>query len=118
MNTENPSLPPCDNAAERTLLGLALQSDQALMRTIEIIRGDYFYETRHNLIWNAMLNLNRAATGVDIVTVADALDRMQLLSKAGGRTYLWSSSQMYRWSPEWIRNGTRRLSASAGAFGI
>jgi replicative DNA helicase len=88
MTKEDPKLPPSDSAAERTLLGLALQSEQALSRAAEVVCGPYFYETKHNLIWNAMLNLSKDANGVDIVTVADALERAHLLPKAGGRTYL------------------------------
>ncbi|MDR1069123.1 MAG: replicative DNA helicase [Clostridiales Family XIII bacterium] len=81
-------IPPHSDAAERSVLGAALQSKQALYDMMETLDGSDFFVKAHALIFDAMYRLHKTGAAVDIITVSEDLDRNKQLSAAGGRAYL------------------------------
>ncbi|MDV7401052.1 DnaB-like helicase N-terminal domain-containing protein, partial [Arthrospira platensis SPKY1] len=77
---------PSNVEAERGILGTILNNNQAMDTAQEIINADDFYDSKHNLIYRAMIYLNNKKSAIDIVTIGDLLKSK--LSEIGGITYL------------------------------
>lgn len=73
--------------AEINVLGAAMQDDKALKAVVEMDPDD-FSEPAHRLILNAMKDLNRAGTPVDLVTMYTELQKSNRIEIIGGATYL------------------------------
>jgi len=80
---------PADVEAERCLLGSILR-DPEIMGTVvmTISNADFFYVERHQLIWEALCNLNKSVTQIDIVTLSSELSKMGKLNLVGGNEYI------------------------------
>lgn len=81
-------LPPQNLDAEKSLLGAILISEESLPDITEIVKADDFYDTRHQLIYEAMWNLYERHKPVDLLTITAELRRKKNLDKAGGSAYL------------------------------
>jgi len=81
-------IPPHSDDAERSVLGAALQSKQALYDTVETLDREDFYRESHAMIYDAMQALHKGGNAVDIITVSEELGKRKQLSAAGGRAYL------------------------------
>jgi replicative DNA helicase len=89
-------LPPQNEEAETSVLGAILLSEQALDGLlIDVkLKPEDFYRGRHGLIWSAMVGLKEKTDPepIDVLTVAEELERKGQLEEAGGRPYLASLS--------------------------
>ena len=74
--------------AERSVLGAMLLEESALDSMLEQLKPDDFYLDAHASIFEAMRTIRQAGNGVDVVTVANALERAGKLESAGGLVYL------------------------------
>ena len=63
-------IPPHSVEAEKSVLGAALLSKDALFDVVEIVRAEDFYDENHKEIYKAMLELHRKNAPVDALTVA------------------------------------------------
>jgi len=84
-------VPPHNLDAERSVLGAMLLNPDALGTAVQILRDDAeqtFYAEAHERIYNAMVNLYRASTPVDAVTLVERLNRDGALEDAGGASYI------------------------------
>lgn len=73
--------------AEINVLGAAMQDDKALKAVVEMDPDD-FSEPAHRLILNAMKDLNRAGTPVDLVTMYAEMQKANRIEIIGGPAYL------------------------------
>jgi len=73
---------------ERAVLCACLIDPNGLTKVVDILGERSFYERRHQLIWDAMLALFQQHSPVDILTVAERLERDGKLEAAGGEFYL------------------------------
>lgn len=73
--------------AEINVLGAAMQDDKALKAVVEMDPDD-FSEPAHRLILNAMKDLNRAGTPVDLVTMYTEMQKSNRIEIIGGAAYL------------------------------
>lgn len=73
--------------AEINVLGAAMQDDKALKAVVEMDPDD-FSEPEHRLILNAMKDLNRAGTPVDLVTMYTEMQKSNRIEIIGGAAYL------------------------------
>ncbi|MCX6825664.1 MAG: replicative DNA helicase [candidate division Zixibacteria bacterium] len=81
--------PPQAIDAEQQVLGAVLKDSDAINLVIEYLDlDDYFYVSRHKIIYRAILNLYEKSSPCDITTVADELTKMDQIEKIGGRVYL------------------------------
>lgn len=81
-------IPPHNIEAERSVLGAALLSKDALADAIEILKPDDFYDGANKEIFKVMVNLFRENKPVDIVTVCEELSVQKVLKSVGGRGYV------------------------------
>lgn len=81
-------LPPHDESAEQSVLGAMMLSKDAIADVLEELRPGDFYTPRHQIIFDAVLDLYGRGEPADAVTVAALLDRLGHLRRVGGAPYL------------------------------
>lgn len=87
-------VPPHNLEAERSVLGAALLSKDALNDVIEEIRPEDFYDPNHREIFDAIFELSKKNVPVDALTVSEELDKRGSLNMVGGRAYVASLPSM------------------------
>src|SRR5688572_26163468 len=85
-------LPPQSLEAEQSVLGAILIDRDAVVEVAEFLRPEDFYRQANGRIYAAILELFERREPIDIVTVAESLERREELEAIGGRTYLSSLS--------------------------
>lgn len=79
---------PHDFEAERSLLGAMLIDKEALHVALGKVQADDFYAQAHADIFMAMAQLAGKNVNIDIITLADALRKENLLDAVGGVSFL------------------------------
>lgn len=64
-------IPPHNAEAEKSVLGAALLSKDALADVIDVVKTEDFYDKAHREIFDVMLELFRNSKSVDMVTVCE-----------------------------------------------
>ncbi len=85
-------IPPHSVEAEKSVLGAALLSKDAMFDVVEIVRAEDFYDENHKEIFKAMVELHRKNVPVDALTVSEELKKRNSLNMVGGRAYVASLS--------------------------
>lgn len=80
--------PPHSLEAEQAVLGAIFLEPSSILLATEILVPEDFYRSAHQKIFECMVRLYEAGKGVDLVTVADELDRLKQLEDVGGISYL------------------------------
>ncbi len=83
-------VPPHSLEAERSVLGAALLSKDALFEVMENVKGEDFYDQNHGEIFSAIVELSRRNSPVDSITVSEELKKKGVLDMVGGRAYISS----------------------------
>src|SRR5689334_24655848 len=78
--------------ADQSVLGAILIDRDAVVEVAEFLRPEDFYRQANGRIYAAILDLLERREPIDIVTVAEALERREDLEAVGGRAYLSSLS--------------------------
>jgi replicative DNA helicase len=86
----DPRVAPHNLDAEQSTLGGMLLSQEAVAEVFETVSGVDFYAPKHELIFNAVLNLFGRGEPTDVIAVTDELNKQGNLVKAGGADYLHS----------------------------
>jgi hypothetical protein len=82
---------PSNLEAERAVLGAILLDNQALKTVMAAqLSGDDFFLPQNRLIFQFMSKLAAASQAIDLLTLADELNREKYLEAAGGAAYLAS----------------------------
>ena len=81
-------LPPQNLEAEVSVLGGVLLDNEALSRALEVIKEGDFYRESHRKIFSAVLDLYEKSEPVDLITLAEALKKREVLEQVGGIEYL------------------------------
>ena len=81
-------VPPHDIEAEQAVIGSMLTDKDAVMLAVEKLRGQDFYREDNKAIFEAMVNLYNKSEPVDLITVKDELESMDMFDKVGGMEYL------------------------------
>lgn len=79
---------PYSREAEEAALGCVLINPLTLYDLAPFLKPHHFYIHRHGWIWDAFLALDGRRAEIDLVTVADELDRHGRLAEVGGPAYL------------------------------
>ena len=85
-------IPPHNIEAEKSVLGAAMLSKDALADVIDVVKPDDFYHAAHKEIFSIMIDLFTNNVSVDIVTVCEELKKRKALELVGGRAYVASLS--------------------------
>ncbi|MBN2039056.1 MAG: replicative DNA helicase [Spirochaetes bacterium] len=78
------NLPPQDLEAEASCLASVLLSKDALVRISSILDADDFYLDKHKIIYEAILELEKKSTPIDLLTLKQRLSDKQLFDTIGG----------------------------------
>lgn len=81
-------VPPQAVEVEQAVLGALLLDRDAFHDVMDILTPESFYDERHGMIYEAIVNLFTQSRPIDVLTVADQLGRQGTLEAAGGRAYL------------------------------
>ena len=81
-------IPPQAIEVEQSVLGAMLIEQTAIPRAIEILPADSFYQTKHQIVYQAILSLFERGNPVDLITLSDELKRHNKLDEIGGAYYL------------------------------
>lgn len=81
-------IPPQSVDAEKSVLGAMLLDKDAIIKIIDILTPEDFYEDRHGLIYEAMLSLFEKRRPIDIVTLSEILESADQIKTVGGSAYL------------------------------
>ncbi len=81
-------VPPQDIDAEMAVLGAVFIEGDAISRAMEILDETCFYRTAHQRIFRAAAKLFDNRQPVDVITMADILQKSGELESVGGNLYL------------------------------
>jgi len=81
-------IPPHNEEAERSALGAVMLNKEVLLDVTEEVKPEDFYNESHREIFDAIMNLYRENTAVDMLTVCEELNRRKTLDMVGGRAYI------------------------------
>lgn len=81
-------IPPQNLEAEQSLLGALLIDKDSVVKIADIITGEDFYEDRHGLIYDTILELFEKKEAIDLLSLASRLSEKGMLDQVGGRSYL------------------------------
>jgi replicative DNA helicase len=80
--------PPHDLLAEQSAIGGMLLSKDAVADVVETVRGVDFYIPKHEIIFDALLDLYSHGEPTDVIAVTDELTKAGNIARAGGAEYL------------------------------
>ena len=83
-------LPPQNLDAEQSVLGCLMLDKDGIIKVADILISEDFYDGRHKVIYNAILDLFERTISIDILTVSNLLEEQKLMDKAGGAAYITS----------------------------
>ena len=81
-------VPPQDLDAEKSLLGAIILSNDVLPEVLTILKAKDFYDERHAVIFEAIVDLYDKHSPIDLLTLTDELKRKKQLKQIGGAAYL------------------------------
>lgn len=84
----NPKLPPQNLEAEESVLGSLMMDKDAVIKVIDILLPDDFYNPAHGKIYGEVLDLFQRHQPVDILSVTSRLKEKNLLKDVGGSSYI------------------------------
>ncbi|MFN3505482.1 MAG: replicative DNA helicase [Caldimicrobium sp.] len=81
-------LPPQDIQAEKYCLASIFIDPHSIVKILDFLKPEDFYNPSHRYIYQAFLNLFEKDEPIDIVTTYNELEKMGKLDQAGGASYL------------------------------
>ena len=87
-SSEPMKVPPQDLEAEKSVLGAVLIDSGAMNLVAEFLKPEHFYDPAHKQIYSSMLTLFEKQQPIDVVTLQDALKKVDGMKKIGGKSYL------------------------------
>ena len=82
------NLPPQNIEAEQAVLGAIFLNTDALADAMEYVEADDFYRRSHQLLFQAMVDLNNNSEAIDVLTVQNYLNTNNQLDDVGGVAYI------------------------------
>ena len=74
--------------AEQAVLGLIIFDSKTFDQAGQMLKVHDFYSTTHQRIFESMIRLSVQDVAIDLVTLSEDLEVLNLLDKIGGRSYL------------------------------
>ena len=82
------NLPPQNIEAEQSVLGAIFLNTDALADAMEYVEADDFYRRAHQILFQAMVDLNNDGEAIDVLTVQNYLTTNNQLDDVGGVAYI------------------------------
>ncbi len=86
--TQVQKVPPHNLEAEKSVIGSLLLEKDAVVKIADILKSEHFYDSRHAILYQGVVELFLNGIPVDLLTLVDYLKKKKLLKKAGGRAYI------------------------------
>lgn len=93
ISLERGKIPPQAVNLEEVVLGAMMIDKKGVDEAIDILHPEAFYSTKHQAIYEAILQLFESGEPVDLLTVANRLRQNKKLEVAGGEFYLVQLTQ-------------------------
>lgn len=113
--------PPHSTEAEQSVLGAILMDGEAIVKVIDVLHPEDFYDPTHREIFAAMAKLYHEHQPIDLLTVTNVLKESETLDRAGGSPYLAelttavpTSANVVQYAQIVKRKATLRKMISAG----
>ncbi len=87
-NKNGGRVPPQDLVAEKSLIGAIILSNDVLPDVLSIIRPTDFYDKRHGVIFESIIQLYDQHKPIDLLTLTAELRSKKKLQEIGGAAYL------------------------------
>ena len=87
-NKNGGRVPPQDLVAEKSLIGAIILSNDVLPDVLSIIRPSDFYDKRHGIIFESIIQLYDQHKPIDLLTLTAELRSKKKLQEIGGGAYL------------------------------
>jgi replicative DNA helicase len=84
----SPTAVPHSREAEEAVVGAVLINPEVYYDVAQFLQADDFYIHRHKWIWEAFTSLHEQRIPIDLLTLAEELDRKGQLAEVGGPAYL------------------------------
>ncbi len=84
---------PTELEAEKAVLGGIFMEQETLVYVIDMLAPNDFYDSKHKIIYKAMVDLSQSNKTVDPTTVLSYLDSSNQLEQAGGTIYITSLAE-------------------------
>lgn len=81
-------IPPYNLEAERAILAAILIDSEIMNKVGELLRPDYFYDQRNQIIFEHVSKLYLKGKNVDLITLNASLSKSNQIKQAGGQEYL------------------------------
>ena len=81
-------IPPHSIEAEQSVLGSIFLDPETVVNVLEYLESSDFYRKNHQIIFDAILQLNNRNEAIDVVTISNELDTKNQIENAGGMEYL------------------------------
>ncbi|MDC7952476.1 replicative DNA helicase [Liquorilactobacillus mali] len=81
-------LPPQNVGAEQAVLGAVFLRSEALIEAMEYLQPEDFYKRAHQIIFQAMIDLNNQDEVIDVITINNYLTSNQQVDDVGGVAYI------------------------------
>ncbi len=81
-------VPPQNIDAERAVIGSVLIDNNVIDKIADILEPSYFYDPRHSIIFEAIIDLYRDNNTVDVITLTSQLKKKKKFKQVGGGVYL------------------------------
>ncbi len=88
-------VPPQNVEAEEAIVGGLLVNPDDMNDVVELIKGHDFYHPHYQMMFDAMVALFNRSEPIDVITVAETLEKKEQLESAGGRTALMTLAQTH-----------------------
>jgi replicative DNA helicase len=81
-------VPPHSIEAETSVLGALLLDKDAVIAIAEFLEDIHFYDDRHRIVYQCIIDLFEERSPIDVITVSERLKKAKALKKIGGTSYL------------------------------
>lgn len=115
-------IPPQAVEMEESILGAVLIDKDSILRVIDTITPEDFYQEKNGLIFEIMIQLFNRKEPIDILTVSHKLELINKLEEVGGEDYLVylvdlvpSSAHLYHYAETVKHKATLRKLISVGS---
>ncbi|MBO4813264.1 replicative DNA helicase [Candidatus Saccharibacteria bacterium] len=81
-------MPPYDEVAEKSVLGAIIIDNDVLPEVLTILKPRDFYEKRHQIIYESIIDLYDKHKPIDLLTLTTELKSKKKLSEIGSASYL------------------------------
>ncbi|WP_317366542.1 replicative DNA helicase [uncultured Tyzzerella sp.] len=84
----NPEIPPNDFEAEQAVLSCMIFDIDGISIAYEMLKAEDFYRPEHKILFEAMISMYSNSHNVDVITLKNKLEAMDMLNNVGGYEYI------------------------------